>query len=90
MSEFNHVIVKVSTNASPKVKLQTGDPHTTIKLAAGSTNLPIYTGEYEVIPTQTDIILPTKNKALRDNIKVDAIAYSEVTNPSGGLTVTIG
>jgi hypothetical protein len=51
---------------------------------------PTYSGPYEVIPKPVDQILNTSNKLLVDNINVKSIPYSEVTNPQGGKTVTIG
>ena len=50
-----------------------------------------YTGEYEVISkVNEDETLDTAKKYLRNNIVVKAIPYAEVSNESGGRTVTIG
>lgn len=52
---------------------------------------PEYEGEYTVIPsTDSDIILETANKLLDENVKVNKIPYSEVSNNSGGKTASIG
>ena len=48
----------------------------------------IYTGPYEV--TWSEKIFSTEGKKLTDDISVHAIPYSEVTNPAGGITATIG
>lgn len=50
-----------------------------------------YDGPYEVIPmVNTAQILPTNNLVMRDDINVEQIPYSEVSNLSGGITATIG
>lgn len=51
----------------------------------------IYTGITDVIPsTEHSILLETQYKKVLENITVQKISYSEVTNESGGYTVTIG
>ena len=49
-----------------------------------------YTGAYVVEPTFETQTLQTKNKFMRKDIEVDAIAVSRVSNLSGGTTVYIG
>lgn len=49
-----------------------------------------YTGEYTVYSTFEDQVLPTANRYCTDNITVNAIAVSTVSNPFGGNTVYIG
>lgn len=51
---------------------------------------PDYTGSYEVTPKIRSQILPTKNTSLDEDIVIFDIPYQEVSNPSGGLTATIG
>ena len=54
-------------------------------------DMPEYEGEYSVVPQPYDAtVLPTRNKAMRDDMIVTAIPYYEATNPQGGYTVTIG
>lgn len=48
-----------------------------------------YDGAYEVTPSKDEEILETKNKKLINDITVHAVPYSEVSNISGGYTVTI-
>lgn len=49
-----------------------------------------YEGTYDVIPiAHGDILLPTKNKYMLDDVKVHEIPYYEVSNPSGGETIYI-
>ena len=49
-----------------------------------------YSGPYEVIPRKVDQTLETSDKLLTDDVTINAINYSQVDNPSGGLTVNIG
>ena len=56
-----------------------------------SNELPIYHGTYEVIPSATDNqTLHTAHKIMDADIKVYKIPYTEVSNSSNGITVTIG
>ena len=51
----------------------------------------IYRGETFIIPsTEHNIVLETAYKQVLDDITVKKIFYAEVTNTSGGYTVTIG
>lgn len=49
-----------------------------------------YEGEYEVQPSFEVQTLPTAHKLLANNLTVDAIEVSTVSNLSGGNTVYIG
>lgn len=49
-----------------------------------------YTGEYLVTPDFTSQTLPTQNKVMRDDVTVEAIEVSRVSNTAGGTTVYIG
>ena len=49
-----------------------------------------YVGPYEVFPRKVDQTLNTSDKLLTDDIEIDAIRYSEVSNEAGGETVNIG
>lgn len=49
-----------------------------------------YTGKYTVNPTFGTQTLETKNKHLRDNVTVQPIEVSRVSNPAGGKTIFIG
>lgn len=57
-----------------------------------STNrFPFYQGSYIVTPiANLDLLLETANKVLQDDIIVNKIPYTEVSNLSGGYTVSIG
>lgn len=49
-----------------------------------------YNGSYEITPTIEQQILQTKNKTMINDLTIKSIPYSEVTNTSNGITVTIG
>ena len=51
---------------------------------------PSYDGPYEVTPRFYEQVLETKEKLMIDDVTVDVIPVHEVTNPAGGITVTIG
>ena len=51
---------------------------------------PVYTGATIVIPRAEEQVLATKDKTVVQNITVTEIPYTEVSNPLGGLTVSIG
>lgn len=49
-----------------------------------------YEGPYEVIPKAYDTqILEAKAKTMRKDVTIHKVPYQAVSNPSGGLTVTI-
>lgn len=52
-------------------------------------NFPVYEGEYNISPSRQTQILETTNKVLSDNVTIAEIAYSEVSNNSGGTTYYI-
>ena len=64
----------------------------TVKVGASAGGrLPPYTGDYTVTPDLSDdIILPTMNKSMTDNVTIARIPTYEVENPSGGITFIIG
>ena len=51
---------------------------------------PIYTGAIIVTPHAYEQTLDTSEKTVMDDITVLEIPYTEVSNPSGGYTVSIG
>ena len=52
--------------------------------------VPNYEGEYEITPDQSEHVMQTKGKLMHDDMTVHKIPYQEVSNNSGGITVTIG
>ena len=57
---------------------------------AGTGVLPAYQGPYEITPRKVEQELETDNLRMTDNVTILGIPYAEVSNPSGGLTATIG
>lgn len=50
-----------------------------------------YDGEYTVIPQPYDAtVLPTRGKAMRDDVIIMEIPYYTTTNEKGGYTAIIG
>jgi hypothetical protein len=56
----------------------------------GTDAVEAYDGEYEVTPSFSEQTLPTQQKLLEKDMKIEKIPYAEVTNNSGGITVIIG
>lgn len=59
------------------------------EVQSAGTPMHYYDGPYDVIPRAEMQILETATKLMRDNVTVEEIPYTEVTNLSGGLTVSI-
>lgn len=54
-------------------------------------DVPLYRGPYEVTPSAAEtVVLRTSQTFVDSDIKIEKISYSEVSNESGGTTVTIG
>jgi hypothetical protein len=53
-------------------------------------DLPYYDGSYTVTPILEGFDMPTRNRAMAQNVTVKPIPISKVTNTSGGYTYTIG
>lgn len=51
--------------------------------------MPMYEGDYNVIPTVTGKILLTKDKGMADDVIVEPISYIETDNDAGGKTISI-
>ena len=49
-----------------------------------------YDGPYEVIPDFEDQVLETEDLLMSDDVVVKEIPVAEVSNPAGGLTLTVG
>lgn len=49
-----------------------------------------YTEEYEVTNSFDDVVIPTKNKYLTDDIIIKKIPVSTTANTSGGYTLNVG
>ena len=77
-----HIDVSIQSNIQPL--------EFSIETSGGGGHFPYYTGSYTVEPRKVQQILPTRNKSMREDLVVNEIYYSEVSNPSGGNTVVIG
>ena len=53
-------------------------------------NVEEYKGSYEVTPRLQEQTLPTARKVMRDDVKINKIPITTVSNSSGGNTVIIG
>ena len=72
------------------VRLQS-PPSFTVNVGRTGGDIPVYSGSYTVIPKPEDeVVLPTANKLLSDNVTVGRVPFYEVTNQSGGKTFIIG
>ena len=49
-----------------------------------------YGGPYTVDPIFDPVVLETNDKIMADDVTVNAILVSRVSNPAGGKTITIG
>ena len=55
----------------------------------GSGRLPNYDGSYSIIPKVDAQTMATRNKSMIDDVTVEAVPYSEVSNEAGGYTANI-
>lgn len=55
-----------------------------------TTEYDVYDGSYTVVPQISRQTLDTANKLMQSDVVVEKIPYAEVTNNTGGKTVTIG
>ncbi len=53
-------------------------------------DIPIFNGDYEVIPKSTEQVLSTKDKKMTDDVTIKAIPYFETSNEENGITIFIG
>lgn len=76
----------------PKIDLDlsaTDEIEVEISQGSGSI-LPMYDSSYNVVPTKKEQTLETKHKSMAENVVINAINRSDVSNPEGGNTVVIG
>ena len=52
--------------------------------------IPVYNGKYDFTPDQNEQIINTKGRLMINDMIFREIPYEEVSNNSGGTTVTIG
>lgn len=53
-------------------------------------DIPMYEGDHEVIPSFADQMLDVSGLLMREDIKIEQIPVSRVSNNAGGMTVIIG
>ncbi len=71
---------------APEIAAEIGD----VVLETGG-DIPLYQGPYEVEPkVEESVVLSTKGKRMRENVVVDPIEITRVSNTAGGTTVYIG
>lgn len=62
-----------------------------IAVEKGGSYYPPYTGSYHIIPAlYWQQRLETYGKSMTDDVLVDAIKFTETSNPQGGRTIVIG
>ena len=86
-STYRYEVEVISATGSSTTLIENGEFVVGPKL--GNSNL-YYEGSYEVDPQKNIQVLETKDRVLTDDITVLGIYYYEVTNDTGGKTVTIG
>ena len=77
------------------IKLRVAEPRIRLKIAPAQV---VYTGDgqpyegvYDVVPrTYEPVILPTKDRLLREDVNVQKIPQYEVSNAAGGITLILG
>lgn len=71
---------------SLSINIDGGEVGTTTTIS----DYPTYSGPYEVDPIFERITLETAHKVMGSDVQVNAIQVHRVSNPQGGITVTIG
>ena len=70
-------------------------PQTTLGVKVGGEfyrvgDYEFFDGPYKMKPTFENQTLQTKNMAMKDNVEINPISITKVSNQSGGNTVIIG
>ena len=73
----------LSTDTSVRIDFDVG-----VEYGQGG-KLPDYEGEYTVKPKLVEQVLPTNGRSMNDDVTVEEVPVSRVTNPSQGTTVVI-
>ena len=90
MSQCRIIEFDIQVNNELDISLSAQDNTLDMTIEHGSGGkLPVYDGEYEVIPKVDAQLLETKNKSMTNDVQIQPIPYSEVSNPEGGVTVNI-
>ena len=83
---MHNLVIKGSVRAKDSIS---GSVHNNGKIPIHD-KLPDYEGDYNITPKIDAQTLETKDKSMTADLEVEKIPYQEVSNPSGGLTATIG
>ena len=86
-STYRYEVEVISATGSSTTLIENGEFVVGPKLGNSSM---YYEGSYEIDPKKAAQVLSTKDRVLTDDITVLGIYYYEVTNDTGGKTVTIG
>ena len=94
MADVQAVYLSIAGDVSTAVASAEGTVSTTTASLSGDltlpTDIPYYTGGYEVNPDFVGTSLSTAGKVLTQNVNVHPIQVEDVVNLSGGRTVYIG
>lgn len=94
MADVQTVYLTIEGTVSTTVASTEGEVSTIAECLSGEltlpTDIPYYTGTYEVNPDFVGASLSTAGKVLTQNVNVHPIQVENVSNSSGGRTVYIG
>ena len=86
-TSYRYEVEAISATGAGRTLIEDGEFVVGPKL--GNSSL-YYEGSYEIDPKKAAQVLSTKDRVLTNDITVLGIYYYEVTNDTGGKTVTIG
>lgn len=84
MNQYSPIMIEVDVSAD-QLEFEV-EVETKIEVVSGDT----YKGDYRSVPQFYEQTYATRNKLMKEDFVVEEIPQSEVSNPSGGLTLTIG
>ena len=86
-----HILRGTLSRNNPELKC-TISPNVLLEccISKSPVTVPAYDGEYDFIPDQNEHLIQTKGRLMQKNMIFREIPYEEVSNNSGGTTVTIG
>ena len=87
-----HITLTVTGADDVPLKITASDgAELTLGMPFYSDHTPAYEGEYTVhSKPYVDIVMPTADKRMEEDVTVERIPYALVSNPEGGATATIG
>ena len=90
---MNEELILILGEAEDELYLTLGEEGENLVLSLselGGSDIPPYTGNYEVTPTFSEQTLETLGKRMTADVTVHQIPVTTTTNPYGGNTVVIG